>query len=70
MAAAVKNGLGLVKEALRPYDAGRDYLNFAEKTTDVSRLFDPESYDRLRRVRAQYDPQERFRANHPVPAAR
>jgi FAD binding domain/Berberine and berberine like len=69
MAAAVKAYLPVVKDALRPWDAGREYLNFAEQTTDVSRLWPADVYDRLRRVKAEHDPDDVFRANHPVPPA-
>ncbi|MFL5895238.1 MAG: FAD-binding protein [Thermoleophilaceae bacterium] len=69
MAAAVKGYLPVVKEALRPWDAGREYLNFAERTTDVARLWRPEVHARLRDVKADYDPEDMFRSNHPVAPA-
>jgi len=37
MGAAVKAHPAVVKNALAPWDAGREYLNFAERATDVSR---------------------------------
>jgi hypothetical protein len=70
MATAVDAHLALVKRALAPWDAGREYLNFAEHATDPRRLWNPQSYLRLRQVRARYDAHELFLANHPVPAAR
>jgi len=52
---------------MAPYEGGRQYLNFAEqKGTDVRGFYSPETYDRLRRVKAQYDPDEVFRANHAI----
>jgi FAD/FMN-containing dehydrogenase len=69
MAAAVRAYLPVVKEALADCDSGREYLNFAEHSTDVRRLWPTEAYDRLRRVKADYDPADMFRSNHPVPPA-
>jgi FAD/FMN-containing dehydrogenase len=60
----------VVHDALRPWDAGRAYLNFAERTTTGQRLFGAETYARLRRVKASYDPQDVIRSNHPIPPAR
>ena len=67
MGAAVKAHLSVVKDALAPWDAGREYLNFAERATDVSRLFNGDAYGRLQKVKAEYDPGDMFRANHAVP---
>ena len=67
MGAAVNAHLPVVKDALAPWDAGRQYLNFAERATDVSLLFPDDVYGRLREVKSQYDPGNMFRANHAVP---
>jgi hypothetical protein len=67
---AVAADLGKVKDALARYDAGREYLNFAEQPTDPRRLVGHASYERLRRIKAQYDPADLFRANHQIPPAR
>jgi hypothetical protein len=69
MTAAVKAYLPVVKEALARYDSGREYLNFAEHSTDPRRLWSIDSYQRLRRVKAEHDPRDMFRSNHPVPPA-
>ena len=69
MAAGVKAGLPVVIDAMEPYDSGREYLNFAEKATDVRRFYSEDAYRRLTRVKAAYDPQDVFRANHPIPPA-
>jgi hypothetical protein len=69
MRAAVGGYLPVVKDALRPWDAGHEYLNFAEHSTDVRRLWPADDYDRLREVKAEYDPADIFRSNHPVPPA-
>lgn len=69
MTAAVEGHLPKVTEALAPWDAGVGYLNFAEQPVGAERLFPAESLERLRRVKAQYDPDDVFRSNHPIPAA-
>jgi FAD binding domain/Berberine and berberine like len=69
MGAAVSAYLPVVKQALAPYDSGREYLNFAEVRTDPRRLWTAEAYERLRRVKTQHDPIDLFRANHPVSPA-
>jgi FAD binding domain/Berberine and berberine like len=53
-------------DALAPYDTGRRYSNFAERTTDSARFFAPDVHRRLRAVRAVVDPDGLFRANHPI----
>jgi FAD/FMN-containing dehydrogenase len=67
---ANRAALGKVAEALAPYDTGRQYLNFAEQHTDAARFYKPEVYKRLRAVKAEYDPGNLFRANHPISPAR
>jgi FAD binding domain/Berberine and berberine like len=66
---AVHRYLSIVKDALRPWDAGREYLNFAERSTDPARLWPADDYKRLREVKADYDPADLFVSNHPVPPA-
>jgi FAD/FMN-containing dehydrogenase len=51
-----------------PHRVG-DYPNFVEEPTDASAFFDPETWERLRRVKALYDPQDLFKGNHHVPPA-
>jgi len=70
MGAAVHSSLTRVMESLAAYDAGQAYFNFVEKPVETGRLFPPTVYRRLREVKAQYDPRELFRANHPIPPAR
>jgi FAD/FMN-containing dehydrogenase len=63
---AVDRQVRLLLEAIRPWDSGRRYLNFAESRTDPRSIYPAESYDRLRRAKADYDPTGMFLANHPV----
>jgi FAD/FMN-containing dehydrogenase len=55
--------------ALAPWDSGFRYLNFAESEMDVSTVYPPSCYARLREVKAAYDPGELFHANHRIPPA-
>ncbi|MGP3921485.1 BBE domain-containing protein [Nonomuraea sp. 10N515B] len=65
--AAVAEDLERLTGAMRPWDTGRRYLNFAEGPAETSALFPPETYQRLRRVKAQADPGDVIRSNHPIP---
>jgi len=69
MTAAVRAYLPVVKEALADYDSGREYLNFAEHSTDPRRLWPAYAYHRLRRIKLEHDPLDIFRSNHPVSPA-
>lgn len=64
--AAVDGAVAGVFEALRPWDSGRRYLNFAESRMDPRSIFPAATFDRLRRAKAAYDPTGLFRANHSV----
>jgi FAD/FMN-containing dehydrogenase len=68
MGTAVDEAVDRVKAALAPWESERSYLNFAERPVDSARLYTPETYRRLRKIRAAYDPGELFLANHPIPA--
>jgi FAD/FMN-containing dehydrogenase len=67
-AVTVEAALGDVSEALRPYRVG-DYPNFVEEPTDASGFFDAAAWERLRDIKALYDPTDVFRANHRIPPA-
>ena len=55
-----------VIEALAPWDAGRDYMNFRESRSNGERLFSSERYERLLELKQRVDPGDLFRSNHPV----
>jgi hypothetical protein len=57
-----------VTGSLRPYRTG-SYLNFEEDPADPASFYGAETYRRLREVKAAVDPDELFRANHPIPPA-
>ena len=67
--AANRVQLELLRGALGPADTGRQYLNFTEEETDPARFYTPEAYRRLRAAKAEYDPDNLFRANHPITPA-
>jgi FAD/FMN-containing dehydrogenase len=52
-------------EALAPYDSGR-YMNFCEEPFEMSQAFPEETVKRLCELKQRYDPDNIFRANHPV----
>jgi FAD/FMN-containing dehydrogenase len=64
-----REDLRRVTASLSRHRAG-SYLNFEEGRTDPSRFYDEQTYRRLRAIRAAVDPDELFRANHPIPPAR
>lgn len=66
MEAAVKVHAQTVKDALAPWAAGRGFFNFSDSPLDGQRLYPPATYLRLQDVKAAYDPDERFRASHPI----
>ena len=65
-AAAIRATLEAVDDAVRPYHVGY-YPNFVEHRADASTFFDPETWTRLREVKALYDPEDRFMGNHHIP---
>jgi FAD/FMN-containing dehydrogenase len=69
MAAAVSSHAEAMTNALAEWDAGVKYGNFSESPTDPRMCFPPETYERLTQVKRRYDPDDLFRATHPVPCA-
>jgi FAD/FMN-containing dehydrogenase len=67
MAAALEGLFGRIRDALAPHDTRRSYSNFNEQPgADAARFFGPAAYERLRRIRAQVDPDRMMLANHPI----
>jgi FAD/FMN-containing dehydrogenase len=67
-AAIARTYLDAVDRAVAPYRSG-DYPNFVMEPADASRFFDPDTWARLRRVKARYDPNDLFMGNHHIPPA-
>src|SRR6185503_765639 len=67
MDAALQGGLEAFHAALQPYATGTDYLNFVERATDTSRLYETGDYARLQAIRAAVDPDGVMVGNHPIP---
>ena len=70
VAAAIEAHLALVRGALAPYESGSAYLNFAERPIDAATIYRPRAYERLREIKAAYDPEDLFLSNHPIAPAR
>jgi FAD/FMN-containing dehydrogenase len=67
-AASIRAYLDAVERAVRPYRTG-DYPNFVEESSDASSFFDAGTWERLRVVKALYDPGDLFKGNHHIPPA-
>jgi FAD/FMN-containing dehydrogenase len=65
---STRESLHRVTGTLRPYRSG-SYLNFEEEAADPASFYGAETYRRLQAVKADVDPDELFRANHPIPPA-
>ena len=66
MLAAVQDHAQRVLEAMAPWDSGRRYLNFTETRVDPRTIYPEATFDRLLAVKERYDPNDMFRANHPL----
>jgi hypothetical protein len=67
MGIAVNQHLDLTAAALESWDSGVRYANFIDVPTDTRLCYAPETFDRLQEVKARYDPEDVFRANHAIP---
>jgi Berberine and berberine like len=65
---AVRDALADIEATLLPHRAG-EYPNFVEVPADASSFFEPAVWERLREVKARYDPADLFAGNHHIPAA-
>ncbi len=66
MLGEVQESAQRVLEAMAPWDSGRRYLNFTETRVDPRTIYPEATFDRLLAVKERYDPNDMFRANHPV----
>ncbi len=58
-------------ESIRPFSTGGNYVNFQLAEDDSARTADAygKNYERLQRVKAEYDPDNQFRVNRNIPPA-
>jgi FAD/FMN-containing dehydrogenase len=68
MTAANEAYLDRLTDALRGYEVGQ-YSNFVERPYDARGFFPDDTYRRLQAIKGEYDPDNVFRANHPIEAA-
>jgi len=66
--AALLSDIGELEAAVAADRAGA-YPNFVDRPGDASAFFDPETWQRLRQVKALYDPEDVFKGNHHGPPA-
>jgi FAD/FMN-containing dehydrogenase len=64
---AVRAAVVAAQHAMAPWSTGGCYLNFAESRKSGAALFGAATYERLRAIKATYDPADVIRANHPIP---
>jgi hypothetical protein len=69
MEAAVMAHVEGIQHALAPWGAHQMYLNFREEPADARTFYAASAYRRLREIKAEVDPGELFRANHPIAPA-
>jgi FAD/FMN-containing dehydrogenase len=69
MAAAVERHAAIVRASLAPWEAERNYPNFAERSFQGPAFHSPPTLKRLGRVKAQYDPRDLIRSTHPIASA-
>jgi FAD/FMN-containing dehydrogenase len=65
-AAVVAAAIDRIRDALAPWDSGKSYMNFRDRSVDPADFYSEVAYRRLQKVRSQYDPTGVFQANHPV----
>jgi FAD/FMN-containing dehydrogenase len=65
---AVAESCRALYDGMLAHRAG-DYPNFVEEPANAAGFFDTETWDRLRWVKALYDPEDLFRGNHHIPPA-
>ncbi len=66
---AIEARVDALIQALAPWSRGKPYLNFAEKRVAIGDAIGSEAFTRLEAVKAQVDPDGRFRAAHALAPA-
>ncbi|HXH87632.1 MAG TPA: FAD-binding oxidoreductase [Gaiellaceae bacterium] len=67
---AVRAHVAQLLQALGPWEAEHNYMNFAETSRNPSSLFSSASYHKLRQIKTILDPFDLIRSNHPIPPER
>ncbi|HEY8300641.1 MAG TPA: FAD-binding oxidoreductase [Jatrophihabitans sp.] len=63
---AIQGSIAAVQQALAGRLSERTFYTFLSADADVTRAFSAESLERLRRVKAEHDPNRVFRSNRPI----
>jgi hypothetical protein len=63
---AVRVQLRALKDALSAWHAGYDYYDLLETPAQADAVLPPASYDRMRQIKATYDPDQATVSAHPV----
>ena len=63
-------GRAVPRTVVARWESDRTYFNVTERSVDGDDLFPPDTYRRLREVKALYDPEELFQAMHSISPAR
>ena len=66
LAEAARTHARALKEALAPWHAGYDSCTFVETPAEAEVVLPPESYERLQKIKATYDPDQAVISAHPV----
>jgi hypothetical protein len=66
LAEAIPQHLGRIEEAMAPWGTEGKYFNFTESPCDVDVILPPETCERLREVKRNWDPEGMIVANHMV----
>jgi FAD/FMN-containing dehydrogenase len=62
----VEGALDRIAAVLEPSRARSGYVNFAERPTEIERLYSTDVHRRLREMKRRFDPAGLFRSNHPI----
>jgi FAD/FMN-containing dehydrogenase len=69
MAQPITDHIDSICEALQPWSTGGCYFNFADRPTELEKLYDAETMGRLREVKDRYDPEGVFSGGHALAVA-